>query len=292
MLLKFERTQSRIRLLQLESLEDSRDDIASSAPKESLPFTLQDLEDRLGCAGFITRDDRRRATRIHLGLLILSPLIFLSLLSLTLKHSPPFGLSLYVLAVGLSVATIIWRFYLRFRTKDYEREILFRLPLFLESLILVVESGLAVLPALEEVLKQKELLEKSDPVSQLFRMVYQLSVQGLPLEQSLEIVASHLPVRTLRHVMLHLDISANIGGELVPSLRNLSDHSHNDWRLSVEQRVRRLENLVVFPVFTAVLGMIALTAAVPLVPLLNLEQTLQSKQPLAVRQVSNLGGQQ
>ena len=44
---------------------------------------------------------------------------------------------------------------------------------------------------------------------------------------------------------------------------------------SYENRVRRLENLVVFPVFVSVIGLMCLTAAVPLVPVLKLKESLQ-----------------
>ena len=64
---------------------------------------------------------------------------------------------------------------------------------------------------------------------------------------------------------------------MIPALRGLSEHAHTEWRLSVEHRVRRLENWVVFPVFGAVLGLLLLLSAVPLVPLLSLNQSLQTK---------------
>jgi type II secretory pathway component PulF len=111
----------------------------------------------------------------------------------------------------------------------------------------------------------------------------------MPIGQALSIVSDSVPQRTLRHVLLHLDISGTEGGELVPALRNLSEYVHNEWKLSVETRVKRLENLVVFPVFASVMGLLVLTSAVPLVPILEFMDTLSAKQPQAVSALNPVG---
>jgi pilus assembly protein TadC len=184
---------------------------------------------------------------------------------------------------GAYLGLTAFAFFLRYRQREYEREVMFQMPIFLESLILLVESGLGILPALERVVPGREYGRKISPVTRLFQLVYQLSASGMPFTQALETVAEVTPQRIVRHVLLHLDISGTEGGELVPSLRNLSDHAHMEWKLSVEQRVRRLENLVVFPVFASVLGLMVLTAAVPVVPLLNLKDILDKKPELAAQ---------
>lgn len=46
--------------------------------------------------------------------------------------------------------------------------------------------------------------------------------------------------------------------------------------MQVETRVKRLENLVVFPVFLAVMGLLLLTSAVPLVPVIDFMTSMKN----------------
>jgi Flp pilus assembly protein TadB len=165
--------------------------------------------------------------------------------------------------------------FLRNREQNHAREVAFLMPLTLESLILLVESGLGILPAIQRLVAGSTQTKVHNTVIRYLRLVYELAAHGTPLGTALAHVADATELRVLRHVLLHLDISGTEGGELVPALRNLSNHAHTDWRLSVENRVRRLENLVVFPVFVSVIGLMCLTAAVPLVPVLKLKESLQ-----------------
>jgi pilus assembly protein TadC len=158
-----------------------------------------------------------------------------------------------------------------------KNEILFRLPLFLESIILLVESGLGVMPAVNEVVNLESKHPKRNPVTKVMRVVYELSAGGVPFSQALEQVSKITDCKPLRHVLLHLDVSSSEGGALIPSLRSLSDYAHREWRLAVEARVKRLENLVVFPVFLSVIGLMILTIAVPIVPVVEFFGTIEQK---------------
>lgn len=248
---------------------------------------LKELSDRLGSAGFLGGAARAAAKRRCI-LFNAFPMFALAMILLPRTCSTSEFLAALLLCVvfGLSLGLSAWLIYLKYCTQDFEREILFRTPLFLESLVLVVESGVGILPALQTVLSHRTISSEMDPVRRIFSLVYRLAESGLPFDQALELLATNLRVRVLQHVLLHLDISANAGGELIPSLRSLSDQTHREWRLSVEQRVRQLESLVVFPVFISVMGLILVTASVPIVPLLNLKGTLESKATIPLEQPS------
>ena len=107
--------------------------------------------------------------------------------------------------------------------------------------------------------------------------MYRIDGGGIPFTQALGMVASSIEIRAVRNVLLHLDVSSAEGGRLVPALRSLSDRAHQEWKLGVETRVRRLENLVVFPVFISVMGLMLLTAAVPIVPLVEFAKSLSAE---------------
>ena len=237
---------------------------------------LSSLNDRFGKAGFLTRRERTRAKQI-IGALLIVPIV--TGIILGLRAESPIGLFMG-LSVGIYGGAGLALGWLRYRVRDFEREVLFQVPLVLEGLILLVEAGLSILPALEKIVNHETEAKSGNPVTRIFRLVYELASHGIPLGQALEMVSEATDLKVLRHVLLHLDITGTEGGELVPVLRSLSEHAHTEWRLSVEYRVKRLENLVVFPVFTAVIGLMLLTAAVPLVPVLKVRDTLSSREVL------------
>jgi Flp pilus assembly protein TadB len=249
---------------------------------------LESIRDRLGQAGFFTTEQRLKAKLILLTVFIGSGLLGYIL-------SIQFGsllASLICIILGLYFGAIGSLLYLKTNTNNFRREIYFHLPLSLETLILLVESGLGILPAIEKLVSVNEDTSKPNPVIRLLRLVYELSSHGMPFEQALEMVADASNLKILRHVLLHLDISGSEGGELVPSLRSLSDHTHIEWKLSVETRVKQLENFVVFPVFASVLGLMLLTSSVPAIPLLKFREAMQAgKTSVTIQQDSQLANE-
>ena len=142
-----------------------------------------------------------------------------------------------------------------------------------ELLVVIAIIGILIgmlLPAVQQVVNnsKKRTVSKAT-VSKIMNMVYELSSSGMPFGQALELVADKVESKPLRHVLMHLDVSSSEGGALIPSLRSLADYASKEWKLSVETRVKRLENSVVFPVFMAVIGLMLLVAAVPVVPVMD-----------------------
>lgn len=272
------RLEGRNRLLFFANRET--DEEKEEVAWEDSAALLSQLGDRFGKAGFVSTVDRQRGRAF--AILFISGGALFAVIAAIAANTPLIQAIFFMLG-GAYLGFTGFAFFLRYRQREHEREMMFQMPIFLESLILLVESGLGILPALERVVPGKQQTRKISPVTRLFQLVYQLSASGMPFTQALETVAEVTPQRIVRHVLLHLDISGTEGGELVPSLRNLSDHAHMEWKLSVEQRVRRLENLVVFPVFASVLGLMVLTAAVPVVPLLDLKDILDKKPDLAAQ---------
>jgi Flp pilus assembly protein TadB len=264
------RTRQRKRL---SSLHAAQTDVSASEVHQDILARLmkdleqqKNLEERLSLAGFITAADQNRIKKIRLWVV-----------SLFAASAGLFFLCVSGLAGGLIsflaaayVATSCFFLWIAYRKKDSVRSIYYELPLVLEELVLLVESGLSLFPALEEVCYSGSGSKgKNSLVRKTLRAAYQLAAYGLPISQAFEQVARVCPFPPLRHVLLHLDISSNVGGELLHSLRTLSDQVHQEWKLAVETRIKRLENLVVFPVFASVMGLMMITAAVPLVPVLE-----------------------
>lgn len=242
-----------------------------AAEEQSYLSVHQRLNDRFGRAGLLDASARAAALRYRRNGVIGCLLAGL-LLGMQVGVTP----AILGAIAGSYLGLVGYLLALRMLQNRYERELLFYLPLTMETLILLVESGLGVFPAIERIVKSGS--ETNNPVLPTLAMVCDLAERGVPFSEALEMVARETPLRALAHALLHLDISATEGGAVIPALRSLSGHGHAEWRLSVETRVRRLENLVVFPVFVGVLGLLLLSASVPLVPLLEFAETAKQRQ--------------
>lgn len=262
------------RLFQLVDLEQASIDIPANPDWAKEAGALAYLSDRLGKAGYHTR-----ATRKIIAVSLLAAVSLCASMSAVVGLQR-FGISGAPIGFigGAYLGSLLAFMFLRIQTAEFEREVLYRIPLFLEALMLLVESGLGLLPAIDKIVNAKTTDSQDNPVLRFFRFVYDFSAHGMELGKALEIVGNASHIKPLRHVLLHLDVSASEGAGIVSSLRALSTQSHTEWKLSVEGRVRRLENLVVFPVFVSVIGLMLLTAAVPIVPVLELRDTMGSQQ--------------
>ncbi len=272
------RTHQKTRLSSLQSLRSSA--VTSKTNEDTLTRLLHDLEqqrnleERLSLAGYVTIADQSRIKKIRFW----SILLFLLPVCLFFSFTSGLVGGLVSLCAGAYLGLVSFFLWIAFKKKDSVRSIYYELPLVLEELVLLVESGLSLFPALEEVCYSSAgSKNKNTLVRKTLQSAYQLAAFGLPISQAFEQVARVCPFAPLRHVLLHLDISSNVGGELLHSLRTLSEQVHQEWKLAVETRIKRLENLVVFPVFVSVMGLMMLTAAVPLVPVLDYMSSLGKK---------------
>lgn len=269
-------------LLRLEMLESAAPpaEIESAGMPET-PQPLEWLSDRLGRAGAFERIERRTVV-LTLALITAAGGLGGIVLSQLAGFRP--ASALFAAFAGLNFGGCAAAMYLQRRERSQERSTLFFLPLMMEQLILLIEAGLGLLPALHMIVSAAEKKGQKaavNPVIRALNLVYRLSSSGLPFASAVEQVAAAVPSRPLRHVLLHLDIGAAEGGELIPALRGLSDHCHQEWKHSVEGRIKKLENAVIFPVFGAVLGLMVLVAAVPLVPLIELREKLNPGSAMA-----------
>ncbi len=248
-----------------EENKESRETNIEDFNQNNLECRLEYLKGRLGRSGCISKSSRRNI------------ILTLSIISFFITSFCVFFLGeILGIFVGLYISALFSVLKLRRMKMEFQRAILFGLPLTLESLILLVESGLGILPAIEKLIVSANEANKKDPVTLILGLLYRLTYNGIPFTEASKMVADLIDNPALRHVLLHLDLSGSEGGSIKSSLRSLSNYSHNEWKVSVEVRVKRLENLVVFPVFTSVIGLMILIAAVPLVSVKEFTEKMDS----------------
>lgn len=241
------------------------------------------LDDQLSLAGFVTSLEQSRVGKLKVFLISIS-------LFLALVYGISQGKSLVsifvILFVSLYLAYFLFTFYMRIKKTESLRDAYFDTPLVIEEVILLIESGLALFPAIEKVCTSGKGRFSKSIVRKYLKMVYQLTIGGIPMSEAFLHVSNICPFPPIRSMLVHFDVSCNVGGELLHSLQALAIQVHNEWKVSVETRVKKLENLVVFPVFIAVIGMMILVAAVPMVPILQFMDSIKNTQKDAVSVVS------
>lgn len=257
------RTQMREQLQQFFATEVGR--------TQGAPGQIEHIEirhDRLALAGFLTTKSRQAfyAATGAIGILL-----FCCLFAALILTKASFAVLCLVLVVVLYSALCALLLYLRSRKNWFERQILYYLPLTLEQLLLLVQAGVGIIPAIHQLLLHRE----ENPVLHFLGSIYYKAERGMLFESAIAEVAEQCPYPALRHFLLHLETAVSQGAELSSVLRNLSDHAHAEWQVTLEGAVRKLESAVVFPVFIAVFGLMMLVAAVPLVPIMELSRTMK-----------------
>ena len=233
---------------------------------ESVEQTLLLLNSKLGRAGYMSLESQHRIRTTQI--LWLGGICASALFVATLYPS----LDITLLAVGsVSTGWIGWLVFLRRSELEFQRNLIYSIPIALENLILLVEAGLGLIPAIGAMIENGTSLA----VNHYFRSIFDACHSGIPVVDSFKSVAHASNSPALRAMCIHLELAATDGTELGPALRSLRAHFAREWKLSVEERIKRLENLVIFPVFLSVIGMMLLLAAVPLVPVFELRETLR-----------------
>ena len=158
---KAQKWREQDRLLALCTETEVKEEVVWEVEKDN----LDSLSDRLGSAGFY----EKKARNIFKAIALISFVLITFLLCFKVNIFIAIGVSLYLNA-------LFFLFFLRFRKSSIERETLFKLPIFLESVILLVESGLGVLPAVQQVVNNSK--DKKVP----FLKLWVWSMSFLPLE--------------------------------------------------------------------------------------------------------------
>lgn len=166
----------------------------------------------------------------------------------------------------------------RSKKAKFYREIDFFLPLIMERIVMAVQSGLDIIPALRTVLdisgfsdsSDERQAQNQDSVSKLFGITIQLCEAGVGFQESLEVVSSRVGSGPLRHAFVHLGLAQKEGGELIKPLRELSDSTQLYFQESVEEEIARMPVKATMPLLCTFAGLIICFLTVPIVQIVSL----------------------
>lgn len=155
------------------------------------------------------------------------------------------------------------------------RELEFHLPLVMERIVMGVEAGLDVIPAIQAISEledeqSSEFQSSSDPVTELLKRVTRLTDGGIRFENSLRDIAKEVPCNALRHAFIHLGLAYKEGGELIYPLRELSDSVQIYFQESVENEIAKLPVKATLPLLLTFCGLIIIFLTAPLLQVMDL----------------------
>lgn len=241
------------------------------------------LSDTLGSIGLFTSAARKRFTRVQL----IMPFIGAAsavLVGLLGAHTAVSGV-LMLSILGLAIGYLASRARYRRAKRNYIRSIEFYLPIVMERIVMAVQAGLDVIPALHNLsrldletlaasgprsLGKNERFAALDPVTRLLRIVVQFTEAGLSFEQSMREIADLVECSALRHAFVHLAVAQREGGELVTPLRELSDATQLYYQESIEEELAAMPVKATVPLLCTFAGLIMIFITAPLVQVITM----------------------
>ncbi len=235
----------------------------------------QMIGDELGKMGLYAVSDReifKFRQRFVPLIIALLPLIYILLFS---QQSKPATI-IFFAASGF----LIGKIYEKYRGKKlraaFRREMEFYLPIVMERMVMAVQSGMDILPAVKTVLELEK--DKSpDPVTRLLRIAYQLTEAGLSFEVALNDVAELIECPALRHAFMHLALAQKEGGELITPLRELSDSTQLYFQETVEEEIAKLPVKATVPLLVTFAGLMIFFVTAPIIQIVELAKKNQFK---------------
>lgn len=192
------------------------------------------------------------------------------------------GLSLRLFAGGTSVASLVFVvliffaigvFYTSSMKKKYidtyQYRINFYLPLIMERLVMAVQAGQDVLPAIGIIVDVEKSGKKLDPICELLSKVKRLTESGLSFEKSLHQVAESVDSGSLRHAFIHLALAYKDGGELILPLRELSDSTQIFYQETIEEEIAKMPVKATMPLLLTFAGLIICFLTSPIIQILD-----------------------
>lgn len=244
--------------LKLKDILDARTSSEKSFNSKTSNQTLNPFQinfsDDLGKAGIFEAEDRRRMTVIQNlmpiigGMLLITP----SLLGMVKSGAITFTL----VSMGLGIGLVVKRTILRSLRKKYLRGITFFLPVVMERIVMAVQAGLDIVPAIKTATEFGGEGKNTDPVTRLLRLVVKLTESGMSFESSLKEVASSSESSALRHAFLHLAVAQKEGGVLIMPLRELSDSTQLYYQESIEEEIAEMPVKATMPLICTFAGLL------------------------------------
>jgi hypothetical protein len=158
--------------------------------------------------------------------------------------------------------------------KKNDEKIDFYLPIVMEQLLMCIQCGMDILPALEAVCQYAKLHQRYqqeypiDPVTEIFELIVIKVEKGIAFQDAVDEELKKTGSSSLRHALTHLLLAHKEGGEVTSTLQELSDATQIFYQEHIEEKIAKLPAKATLPLLTIFGGLILCLIAVPLVQVL------------------------
>ncbi len=267
----------------LEDLEPS--EVARMSGKRAGLVSLREndmrshMTDKYGAIGLFEEVERRRYAIYSKVFPFLFAGMVLMIKSIFASSTIPSTLALLV--ASLSIGYLIQKAGYRKRKAQHIRNIEFFLPVVMERIVMAVQAGLDIIPALKAIMDLDAgksegkggfvgSHRQKDPVTRLLGMVVELTESGLGFEESLRSVAENIGCVALKHSFIHLAVAQKEGGEIIGPLKELSDSTQLYYQDSIEEEIAKMPVKATMPLLCTFAGLIICFITSPLIQILTI----------------------
>lgn len=266
----------------LEINDSILDGTKGSSPTKKKREANRIKKNVVNISGFIFNDDLARAGLIDPkarksfelwnkflpligGLLFLLPSLFGSVKN-------PATVFLLV-SIGLGFGLVARRYILKTKKEQYLRSLVFYLPMVMERIVMAVQAGLDIIPAINTIItvsEEDEVKKPQDPVGLLLQIALRLTETGFSFEKSLKELALVVDSSAIRHAFLHLAVAQKEGGVLIMPLRELSDSTQLYYQESVEGEIAEMPVKATMPLLCTFAGLLICFLTPPFLQVLSI----------------------
>lgn len=156
------------------------------------------------------------------------------------------------------------------KLSSQKKRLTFYLPLTIERLVMSVQSGLDIGPAIERLVTSDISLRGGNPCEELFAQVLALNQSGLTLEESLNEVSNTSPLSAIRHTFSHLASAQRDGGEILRPLIELADAAQQAYQEEMDEEIAKLPIKATLPLILTFSGLLICMMTPPILQVLTL----------------------
>jgi Flp pilus assembly protein TadB len=153
------------------------------------------------------------------------------------------------------------------------RQIAYELPLVMERIVMAVQAGHDILPALSLVVQTGEKggagNEKESQVLRSLREVVDSAEAGITLQSSLRMASLKTESTSLRHALLHIAVAHEQGGGVLFALSELADATQSYYQESVEEQIATLPVKATLPLVVVFAGLLVILLTSPIIQILD-----------------------
>jgi len=175
-----------------------------------------------------------------------------------------------LVSIGMGAGAIYGRRRVGRLKSGYNRDLIFYLPIVMERIVMAVQAGLDIIPAIKTATRFGGEGKKSDPVTGLLNRAISLTESGMVFELALRDVASEVESSPLRHAFLHLAVAQKEGGVLIMPLRELSDSTQLYYQESIEEEIAEMPVRATLPLICTFAGLLMFFLVPPFLQVISI----------------------